>query len=66
MTGEHQKKWVSRFKGTNKNEAGRETTIDIKGVQNKSPQNVSLWHVDYFKMKTVKTQQTQEKLLLLP
>ena len=28
--------------------------------------NVPLWHVEYFELKAVKTQQAQEKLLLPP
>lgn len=40
--------------------------LSSKGVQNKSPQNVSLWHVDYFELEAGKTQQTQENLLPLP
>ena len=34
--------------------------------QNKPPQNVPLWHVDYFELKAINTQQIQEKLLSLP
>ena len=34
-----------------------------EGVQIRLPQDVLLWHVDYFKVKTVKTLWTQEKLL---
>ena len=33
--------------------------------QNKSPQNVSLWYVDYFELKITKTQQIREKRLPL-
>lgn len=38
----------------------------IEGVQNEPPQNMSLQHVDYFELKAMKTQQTQEKHLPLP
>lgn len=31
-------------------------------VQSKSAQNTSLWHVDYFELKAIKTLQAQEKL----
>ena len=40
--------------------------LGIEGVQNKSPSNIPLWHVDYFELKAFKTQQIQEKLLPLP
>ena len=36
--------------------------IDAEEVQNKSPPNVPLWHVDYFQLMALKTQQTQENL----
>lgn len=36
------------------------------GVQGRLPQNVLLWHADYFELKTIKTQHTQEKLLPPP
>lgn len=38
----------------------------IEGAQNQPPQNVPLWHVDYFEQKASKTLQAQEKLLFLP
>ena len=34
--------------------------------QNLSPQNVSLWHMDYFELKTIKAQRTQEESLTFP
>lgn len=34
----------------------------VEGVQNKPPQNVLIWHVDYFELKIIKAQQSQEKL----
>lgn len=34
----------------------------FEGVRKKYPQNLSLWRVDYFKLKAIKTQQTQEKI----
>ena len=37
---------------------------DIEWVQNEPSQNVPLWHVDYFELKGIKTQQTQEKIYL--
>lgn len=33
-----------------------------EGVQNKSPLNVSVWHVNYFEVKKIKAQKTQEQL----
>ena len=36
--------------------------LSPKGVQNKLPQNVPLRHVDYFELKTIKAQETQEEL----
>lgn len=36
-----------------------------EGEQNMSPQNVSLQHIDYFELKSIKTQQTSEKHLAL-
>ena len=36
------------------------TDIGSDGVQGRLPQNVALWHVDYFELKTIKVQQTQE------
>lgn len=38
----------------------------IVAEQNPWPQNMPLWHMDYFELKLIKTQQTQEKLLPLP
>lgn len=36
----------------------RQICICVEGVQNKEPpQNVQLWHVDYFALKAVKIQQ---------
>lgn len=37
-----------------------------EGKQNMPLQNVPPWHVDYFELKVMKTQQTQEELLPLP
>ena len=37
-----------------------------EGVQNKLPQNVPLRHVDYFELKTIKAQETQEELSTSP
>ena len=31
-----------------------------------SPKNVSLWHVDYFELKMIKTIKTQEELFTFP
>ena len=36
------------------------------GEQNLSTQNVSLWHMDYFELKTIKAQRTQEESLIFP
>lgn len=35
-----------------------------RGVQDEPFQNVTLWYVDYFELKAVKTQQTQENFYL--
>lgn len=40
--------------------------VFVEGVQNGPSQNVSLWYVGYFEVKTVETLQAQEKLLPLP
>lgn len=36
--------------------------IEAEGIQNESPQNVTPWHADDLKLKTIKAQQTQEEL----
>lgn len=38
----------------------------MEGVQNKLPPEVPLWHVDYFDLKTIKAQKTQEELFASP
>lgn len=38
-------------------------TLSSEGVQNKSPQNVSLWHAGSFELEIIKTQPIEEKLL---
>lgn len=40
--------------------------IVSEGVQNEPLQNVSLWHVDTFKLKALKTQQSLEKMFTYP
>ena len=42
------------------------TEIGFDGVQGRLPQNMPLWHVDYFELKTIKVQQTQEELFTSP
>lgn len=37
-----------------------------EGFQNELPQNVSLCHVDYFELNSVKVQKTQEELVPPP
>ena len=47
----------------------KEAWSDIQGsdgVQGRLPQNMPLWHVDYFELKTNKSQQTQEELFTSP
>ena len=39
---------------------------EIEGEQNMPPQNMPLWHVDYFELKAIKAQQTQEELFTFP
>ena len=39
--------------------------ITSEGVQNRPPQDVSLWHADYFELKALKTSQAHKKLLPL-
>ena len=34
--------------------------------RNMPPQNVPIWHVDYFELKAIKTQLTEESFLLPP
>lgn len=41
------------------------TYVYISKSSNEGPQDMPLWHVVYFDLKTIKTQQFQEKLLLL-
>lgn len=36
----------------------------VEGEQNMPPQTVSLWHVDYFELKGIKNQLSQEKLFI--
>lgn len=40
--------------------------IISQGEQNTPPQNVSLWDVDYFQLKTIRAQQIQEQILTAP
>lgn len=40
--------------------------MEGEGEQNTLPQNVPLWHMDCFKLKTIKNQQIQENFLPLP
>lgn len=42
------------------------STLILQGFRANLPQNVPLWHVHYFELKAIKTQQTQEKLSPLP
>ena len=37
-----------------------EAQVEPIGVQNMSPQNMSLWHVDYFELKVLEKQLVQE------
>lgn len=37
-----------------------------EGVQNESPQNVPVWHVNYFEMKIIKTHKAQEEFFTSP
>ena len=36
------------------------------GAQGKLPQETPLWYADYFELKTIKTQKTQEEYLSFP
>ena len=40
--------------------------LGFEGVQNKHPQDVLLWHVDYFEVKATEIMWGQEKRLPLP
>ena len=40
--------------------------LDIEGDQNTPPQNVPLWHKDYFELKAIEKKQTQESSLPVP
>ena len=42
------------------------TDIGFNGVQGRLLQNVALWHVEFFELKTIKVQQTQEELFISP
>ena len=39
---------------------------EFDGVQGRPHQDVPLWHVDYFELKTSKAQKIQEELLNFP
>ena len=39
-----------------------EVFIEIVGAKDRWPQDSSLWHVDYFELKTIKILQVQEKI----
>lgn len=47
--------------GTQSGESNQSTASE--GVQNRPPQGVLLWHVNYFDLKSPKTLQAQKKLL---
>ena len=38
----------------------------INGVQDRPPQDVPLWHANYFKLKSIKAGETQEEPLNFP
>lgn len=38
----------------------------IVGAQNKLTQDLPVWYVDYFKLKTIKAQKTQEETFTFP
>ena len=40
--------------------------LPCKGEQHMPPLNVALWHMDYFELKTIKAQRTQEESLTFP
>lgn len=40
--------------------------LSVVEVQSKSAHNVPLWLEDYFKLKTIKAQKTQEEALTFP
>ena len=40
--------------------------IDDEGVQSMPPPNIPLWHMNYFELKAIENQQTQEKLFTSP
>lgn len=40
--------------------------MKLKGIQNKSPQNMLLWHEDCFELKAIKIHPIQEKLFTSP
>lgn len=46
--------------------SGRSQANTTEGVQNEHPQNVPLWHVNYFELKLIKAQKTQQELLFCP
>lgn len=41
-------------------------TLATVGEQNMPPENVSLWHADYFEPKTIKAQKVPEEYLNFP
>lgn len=44
---------------------GFTTMVGCEEDQNRATKKVLLWHVDYFQLKAIKIQQTQEKFLRL-
>ena len=40
--------------------------VDSEGVQNKPPRNVPFYHVNYFELKIMDSQKTQEELFTSP
>ena len=39
---------------------------NTRGYQNKPPQNMPLWRIDCFELKTIEKKQIQEKLFAFP
>ena len=40
--------------------------VTVEGEQNRPHQNVPLWHVNYFELKKIKVQKTQEEIFTSP
>lgn len=56
------------LEGRSENRPGQNSSFSLEGEgeQNRLPPHVLLWYVDYFELKRIKAQRTEEELLALP